>query len=37
MIGEFGAALRDFLGAYAKPVVPPADGDTVWARLSYFW
>jgi alkylation response protein AidB-like acyl-CoA dehydrogenase len=33
MTGEFGAALRDFLGAYAKPVVPPSDGDVVWNRL----
>jgi alkylation response protein AidB-like acyl-CoA dehydrogenase len=31
--GEFGAALRDFLSAYAKPVVPPEDTDVVWTRL----
>lgn len=33
MTGEFGAALRDFLSAYAKPVVPPGDTDLVWTRL----
>jgi len=33
MTGEFGAALRDFLSAYAKPVVAPSDTDVVWARL----
>ena len=33
MTGEFGAALRDFLGAYAKPVVPPDDTELVWTRL----
>jgi alkylation response protein AidB-like acyl-CoA dehydrogenase len=30
---ELGAALRDFLGAYAKPVVPVEDGAEVWSRL----
>jgi alkylation response protein AidB-like acyl-CoA dehydrogenase len=30
---EFGAALRDFLSAYAKPVVPAGEGEQIWARL----
>ncbi|TBL28225.1 hypothetical protein EYA84_27305 [Verrucosispora sp. SN26_14.1] len=31
---ELGSALRDFLGAYAHPVVPVEDGGHVWSRLS---
>ncbi|MGW0502831.1 acyl-CoA dehydrogenase family protein [Micromonospora sp. NPDC003241] len=31
---ELGSALRDFLGAYARPVVPVEDGGHVWSRLS---
>ena len=30
---EFGATLRDFLSAYAKPVVPVEGGEHVWSRL----
>ncbi|WP_327009831.1 acyl-CoA/acyl-ACP dehydrogenase [Dactylosporangium sp. NBC_01737] len=30
---ELASALRDFLGAYAKPVVPAEEGGQVWSRL----